>query len=425
MRKFLQLALLILVSAASFAQVTVTGTVVDPNGNPFANGTATGQSVAASGQATYSTSPIATSATGFFTLNLQVAATWVFTICAPPVQLGPTVNPTPKQVCFTSQPITISGSGDISASVVAGVSVPILGPAPSSGSTALTYPNSSNGTVCNGLAKPDPAVGSTTLGRATTTAGGELSSSILGVVVSGCGTTGNASIVAFGQTTVLFDSASVTVGDAVGISTITAGSATDLGSPSPTSGASVIGVIVLGSNGMQPSACTTPPGCAIQLQLGGGGGGGGSPNAVVTNPGTNATNSIQPTASTVQGLTVKAPASAGSTLPILQANDNSGNQVLGVLQNDSVLLGKSGAPPGVGSNTSANTDLNGELTASSNAVTYTFGGTYTVHPICGASDETATAANAGVKVTYTGVVSVTFTTTGASDVISYWCTFRN
>lgn len=103
-----------LVSAFASAQTTVTGTIVDPNGNAYANGTAAAYSVATSGQPTSSTSPVSTNGAGFFTLVLN-ANTYVFTICAPPVNLGPTQNPTPTQVCFTSSPIAISGgSQDVS-----------------------------------------------------------------------------------------------------------------------------------------------------------------------------------------------------------------------------------------------------------------------------------------------------------------------
>jgi len=69
-----------------------------------------------------------------------------------------------------------------------------------------------------------------------------------------------------------------------------------------------------------------------------------------------------------------------------------------------------------------NTDVAGELTMSGGTNSYTWGNTYTSHPICTANDETSIAA---VKVTYTGVASVSFTTSGASDVVSYLCVGRN
>jgi hypothetical protein len=106
---------ILLLSAASFATTVVTATVTDPNGNPYANGTASAVSVPTSGQAVVSTTPVAINAAGFFTLTLA-PNTYIFTICAPPVALGPTANPTPTQVCFPSAPIVISGtSQDISA----------------------------------------------------------------------------------------------------------------------------------------------------------------------------------------------------------------------------------------------------------------------------------------------------------------------
>jgi hypothetical protein len=76
-----------------------------------------------------------------------------------------------------------------------------------------------------------------------------------------------------------------------------------------------------------------------------------------------------------------------------------------------------------GTGSASNTDLLGELRATGNTVTYTFTDTYTSHPVCIASDETTT--GSGIRVTYAGVLSVTFTTPGASDVLSYACFRRN
>jgi hypothetical protein len=76
----------------------------------------------------------------------------------------------------------------------------------------------------------------------------------------------------------------------------------------------------------------------------------------------------------------------------------------------------------IGSGVSTNTDLNGELTMSGGTKSYTFLNTnYAVHPTCVGSDETAIAA---VEVTYTAGTSVTFTTSGATDVVSYSCDIR-
>ena len=274
--------------------------------------------------------------------------------------------------------------------------------------------------MCHGLAKVDPTSGLNTLGNATSTTGGELLT--LGVVQTGCGTTGTAAIQFIGQTYLLLDTASATVGDAVGISTITPGYGTDLGSAAPTGGQAIVATVIKFPSGNQPSACGTSPGCYVQLSIGGGGGGSGSTNAVVTNPATTFANSIQSTAATAQPITAKCPASAAGTLDCLQVNDNSGNQVLGVQNNDAVLLGKAGGTVSLSSGTSSNTDLNGELTAVANAATYSFTGTYGSHPICVANDETS---SNPVKVTYTGATSVTFTTSGATDVVSYMCHGRN
>jgi len=77
----------------------------------------------------------------------------------------------------------------------------------------------------------------------------------------------------------------------------------------------------------------------------------------------------------------------------------------------------------VGAGMPSNTDFVGELTAFNNTVTYTFTGRYVSHPICVASDETT--GGSGIRVTYSGATSVTFSTPGASDVLSYVCFKRN
>ncbi len=346
MRKFLQLALLILVSAASFAQVTVTGTVVDPNGNPFANGTATGQSVAASGQATYSTSPIATSATGFFTLNLQVAATWVFTICAPPVQLGPTVEiPRPSRfTLYFAANHNFQGPATSAHRWLRVFQFRFLArpraadrrrsriPTPPTAPSVMASRSPIRRSVqrLSGARRPPRAANF----PARFWASSSPAAALLAMPPSS----------PFGQTTVLFGFG------------FQSRSAMRLGSRQSRRARPPISALPLRLPGQASSrrhrawikrnAAPRPaplrPAARSSFNSAAAEAGGGSPNAVVTNPGTNATNSIrQPTAYTVEGVPVKAPASAGSTLPILQANDNSGNQVLGVLQNDSVLLGKS------------------------------------------------------------------------------------
>ena len=71
--------------------------------------------------------------------------------------------------------------------------------------------------------------------------------------------------------------------------------------------------------------------------------------------------------------------------------------------------------------TASNTDSAGELTLAGGTVTYTWASIYASHPICNANDSTATNP---VRVTYTGVASVTFLGTG-TDVVDYTCVGRN
>ena len=149
-RLFLFLGLLV-AARISLAQTIVTGTVVDPNGNPYANGTASAVSVPNSGQPTVYTTPVPTSSTGFFTMPLA-PNTYIFTLCAPPVQIGPLANPTPKQICFSSGPVVVSGSNqDVSA--LLGTAA-VIGPVGGGGVTGV--PNqivvTNNSTV--GLANP-------------------------------------------------------------------------------------------------------------------------------------------------------------------------------------------------------------------------------------------------------------------------------
>lgn len=126
---------LLLLSGPLFAQTTVTGTIVDPKGNPYANGTASAYSLPASGQPVVSTTPVATNTSGFFSLNIPSSGNYVFTVCAPPVPLGPTQNPTPAQICFSSQPISVSGSALDVSSTLNAVAL-VIGPAvPTSGGT--------------------------------------------------------------------------------------------------------------------------------------------------------------------------------------------------------------------------------------------------------------------------------------------------
>lgn len=126
-------------SAPLFAQTIVTGTVVDPNGNPYARGTASAYSLPASGQPVVSTTPVSTSTAGFFSLTIPSSGNYVFTICAPPVPLGPTQNPTPAQICFSSQPIAVSGGAQDISAALNSVAL-VIGPAANSGTGSVTPP---------------------------------------------------------------------------------------------------------------------------------------------------------------------------------------------------------------------------------------------------------------------------------------------
>jgi hypothetical protein len=287
----------------------------------------------------------------------------------------------------------------------------------SGGVTTLVnrYFNSPSGTVCNGLAKIDTS-GPGFNGKAVGTSGGEVT--ILGVVVSGCGTTGSANVVGAGPALVVFDSASITVGDFF-CASLSPNVATDCGG---TQGSGQFGQITLSPTGQLPSGCTATPGCWVLVQMGSGGGGGGSQsNAVVTNPSTTLKNTIQPIATGAVPATAKCPGGAASTDACIDVQDNTGNHLVQAQQNGQVNIG-GGSTKGIATKTSSNTDLAGELTNSSGTSTYAFTGTYASHPICTASDVTSIAA---VKVTYTGTTSVTFTTAGASDVLEYQCIGRN
>jgi len=72
-----------------------------------------------------------------------------------------------------------------------------------------------------------------------------------------------------------------------------------------------------------------------------------------------------------------------------------------------------------GAGSAGNADFLGELTALSYTATCNFSVRYASHPICIAGDETTV--GEGIKVSYSGATSVTFTTTGASDALRYAC----
>jgi hypothetical protein len=121
--------LLYSVALSASAQTTVvSGTITDPGGNPYANGTASAIESVNLGQNPGPTTNTTTSSAGFFTMTLASPGYYTFTICAPPVKLGPTTNPTPTSVCFrNTPPLLISGSTQ-NVSVILSSYAAIIGP---------------------------------------------------------------------------------------------------------------------------------------------------------------------------------------------------------------------------------------------------------------------------------------------------------
>ena len=117
------LVVLLLGAGRAAAQTTeVSGTITDPVGNPYANGTASAIQATGLGLPTPFPITVTTNGSGAFSFSgpsaLASPASYIFTICAPPTSIGPRANPTPPQVCFKSGPIAISGaSQDVSAAL--------------------------------------------------------------------------------------------------------------------------------------------------------------------------------------------------------------------------------------------------------------------------------------------------------------------
>jgi hypothetical protein len=125
MKRALQLLAILLMPLAAAAQfTTVTGTVVDPNGIPYAGGTisatlvlpGTGSPTLNGSSYSPPTQPAGLDANGSFTIRLAdntvllpASTTWNFTVCSAKGTVNPAIG-TGSQ-CFTlASPITISGS---------------------------------------------------------------------------------------------------------------------------------------------------------------------------------------------------------------------------------------------------------------------------------------------------------------------------
>jgi hypothetical protein len=77
---------------------------------------------------------------------------------------------------------------------------------------------------------------------------------------------------------------------------------------------------------------------------------------------------------------------------------------------------------GLRTGVSTNTDLAGRVTASGGTATYTFTGTYITPPVCITQDDTTIASLLTKTVSAT---TLTVTTSGATDTVSYICAGRN
>jgi len=97
----------------------------------------------------------------------------------------------------------------------------------------------------------------------------------------------------------------------------------------------------------------------------------------------------------------------------------SGAAGIGVTATGGTLIAGAG---GIETGTASNTDLAGILTADTGTATYTFSGTYTSAPVCIVQDDTTIASLLTKTVSTT---TLTVTTTGATDQVSYICHGRN
>lgn len=132
------LAIALLTTISSHAQTitAVTGTVIDPQGLPFANGSVTpvivgpgtgvSLTVTATGAPVFNPPSVATSSTGSFSMNLIAngsispsSSTYTFVVCSPAyISQNDITTLSGNGLCFTVTGITISGaSQDISATL--------------------------------------------------------------------------------------------------------------------------------------------------------------------------------------------------------------------------------------------------------------------------------------------------------------------
>jgi len=184
--KLLRLFALLFVPALSFAQfTTVTGTVTDPNGLAYANGTISPGLVLPGGTSptlnglpyTPPSQPTGLDGAGKFTMRLADntvllpgSTQWTFLVCSAAGTIQPAGGKGP--VCFNVPALTISGSSQSITSNISAVPPPALSTNPGTGTVT------SIGATAPITATPSPIIGAGTIACATcatTTNGGALS----------------------------------------------------------------------------------------------------------------------------------------------------------------------------------------------------------------------------------------------------------
>jgi hypothetical protein len=185
-RSLLVFATLAIFACAAFAQNTVTGTIRDPNGNPYANGTISAYTGTGNG-----TTPLALSASGYFSMSLA-SNTYLFTVCGVPTNLGPRGNPGPTQVCFVSAPIAISANTDLSATLNPNAAV--VGPPASN--VIVQFTATASLTAGQTVKFDTSNAGSVVVGTTSDTGGGV----ILGIVLNSPAAGGVANVLVAGLT---------------------------------------------------------------------------------------------------------------------------------------------------------------------------------------------------------------------------------
>jgi hypothetical protein len=442
--KLLRLFALLFVPALSFAQfTTVTGTVTDPNGLAYANGTISAGLVLPGGTSptlngggyTPPTQPVGLDLSGKFTMRLgdntvllPGGTQWTFLICSAGGSIRPAGGKGP--VCFTVPAQTISGSSqDITASITA---------------VALALSNTPGTGTVTSIATTTPITGgpitaSGTIGCATCAIGPGAStanhvaefSGTDGVTLKDGGAAGSGTVTSIGQT--------INSGATSGIFTIT-------GSPVTTSG--TIDTAIAGTSGGVPyfsSGTVISSSGALaskHVVLGGGAGTTPTSDAALDDGATTANTLTYTGTSGISTPLYKSSGLATGTCSaptnglFLTASINTGIETFGGNSLDlcangtrvttaastglfiegSGVLGFNGGKGQHIQPQAANNDIAGVVTLSTGAGTHSFTTAYTAAPVCVCTDQTSAAA---VQCS-TSTTTLTVAGTG-SDAIAYVC----